>query len=258
MGIGGLIGGALTGIGRGMEMQAVAQQKEAEDMRRDDALMRRQTALAKYQAVLQAERDKTQHEYKNDETLTELGVRAKIKEIDDIRDQKIWTERNQTEFTQALKKLQKEQQFTLTRDAKNAARDAAIQAARDGNNIDHWETDADTGELVGFTKTGKSYRSPLKPLHQKGGSGGILDEYDDGASTSGTPASGSKPAPRPSKPDSSGGGSSQTITKQDRLNAISAAIGKGSNGDPRYKGLSGTQIAAKVDAMLANQGITVK
>lgn len=68
MGIGGLIGGALTGIGRGMEMQAVAQQKEAEDMRRDDALMRRQTALAKYQADLQAGQNKVQHGYKLDES----------------------------------------------------------------------------------------------------------------------------------------------------------------------------------------------
>jgi len=258
MGLGGLLGGALTGIGRGMEMQAVAQQKEAESQRADDALMRRQTALAKYQADLQADRDKTQHEYKNNETMTELGVRAKIAEQDDIRDQKIWTQRNQTEFTQALKKLEKEQSFTLTRDAKNAARDAAIQAQRDGNLIEHYETDSENGELVGFTKTGKAYRSPLKPLHQKGGSGSVLDDYEDGGSTSGTPASGSKPAPRVATSDSSGGGSSQTITKQDRLNAISAAIGKGSNGDPRYKGLSGTQIAAKVDAMLANQGITVK
>lgn len=253
MGLGGLLGGALTGIGRGIEMQAVAQQKEAEDTRRDDALMRRQIALAKYESDLQAARDKTLHGYKMSEAAAELGIRGELAAAADERDQKQWTERNQTEFKQALTKLEKEQKFTLSRDATNAARDAAIQAQRDGDLIDHWETDAESGELVGFTKTGKSYRSPLKPLHQRGGSGGILDDYEESGGSSG-----GKPSSAPRAPAELKSGSQQTITKQDRLNAINAAIAKGSNGDPRYKGLSGTQIAAKVDAMIANQGITVK
>jgi hypothetical protein len=192
MGIGGLIGGALTGIGRGMEMQAVAQQKEAEDMRRDDALMRRQTALAKYQDDLQAAQNKVQHGYKLDEIKTELGVRRAAEIAKAVLD-----------FKLEVKKMEKAHGYKLSEAQVESGLAAARDAARAGVEIAHWEVDSETGQLVGFTKTGIVYRFREKPLRQKGGSGGILDAYDEGGDIS---------TDAPDSSGSSGGTSSKTYT----------------------------------------------
>lgn len=254
MGVGGLLGGALTGIGRGMEMQVTAQQREAEQSRADDALMRRQTALAKYQSDLQAERDKTQHGYKVSETREELGIRGQLAAADDVRALSAAERKAQTDFKLDMKKLEAQHTFKLSEQQHEAGLQIARDAASAGAEIAHWEVDSDSGELVGFTKSGRAMRSSVKPLRQKGGSGGILEAYGDSNNDGADGAD----APLPTAaPDSSGGGGT-SISKQDRLNAINAAMAKGSQGDPRYKGLSGTQIAAKVDNMLRNQGITVK
>lgn len=203
MGIGGLIGGALTGIGRGMEMQAVAQQKEAEDMRRDDALMRRQTALAKYQADLQAGQNKVQHGYKLDEIKTELGVRRVLAKEDDERGLAAEIAKADHDFKLEVKKMEKAHGYKLSEATHDSGLQAAREAARDGATIDHWEVDSETGQLVGFTKTGTAYRSKVKPLRQKGGSGGILDAYDEGGDIS---------TDAPDSSGSSGGTSSKTYT----------------------------------------------
>lgn len=203
MGIGGLIGGALTGIGRGMEMQAVAQQKEAEDMRRDDALMRRQTALAKYQADLQAGQNKVQHGYKLDEITTELGVRRVLAKEDDERGLAATLKKAEVDFRNDLKKLEVAHGYKLSEAQVESGLAAARDAARAGVEIDHWEVDSETGEALGFTKTGKVRRFREKPLRQKGGSGGILDAYDEGGDIS---------TDAPDSSGSSGGTSSKTYT----------------------------------------------
>lgn len=204
MGLGGLLlGGALSGVGRGMEMQALAQQKEAEAQRADDALMRRQTALAKYQADLQDARDKTQHKYKIDEITTELGGRRVLAREDDERGLKADIAKAEYNFKLDLKKMEKAHGYKLSEAQVESGLAAARDAARAGVEIDHWEVDSETGEALGFTKTGKVRRFREKPLRQKGGSGGILEAHDDGGDgTTDTPGSGS----------SSGGASAKTYT----------------------------------------------
>lgn len=203
MGIGGLIGGALTGLGRGMEMQAVAQQKEAEAQRADDALMRRQTALARYQAGLEADKAKTQHGYKLDEIKTELDIRGAQAKADDERGLKAAFAKADHDFKLEIAKMEKAHGYKLSEATHESGLQAAREAARDGATIDHWEVDSESGQLVGFTKNGTAYRSKVKPLRQKGGSGGILDDYESGGgTTTDTPDSGG----------SSGGSSSKTYT----------------------------------------------
>lgn len=253
--LGGLLGGALQGVGRGMEMQVVAKQKEAEAQRADDALARRQMALAKYQSTLNLQEEGVKHGYKINELTTELGIRGKLAAADDQRALTAAEKKAEIDYKFAIAKLEKEHGYKLSEAQQANALAIARDAATSNRDLDHYEVDSKTGELVGFTKSGRTMRSPVTPLRQLAGSGGILEAYDDGTPSDGTP----KPAPQPTPAsDSSGGAGPRTVTKQDRLNAINAAIAKRSQGDPRYKGLSGTQIAAKVDDMLRNQGITVK
>ncbi len=169
--VGKMARGLAAGLGTYYNQKAATQEEE----RRSQILLDRQMALARFTQGLQNEaadgqlgraKDLATHNsaLNRGEKALEISAKTTAEKAKEDRENSEWSRRQQVEFNNDMKKLEKEQGFEMNKMERQSALEIARDAAKEGLGIDHWETDLDTGTLIGVSsKSGRIFRSDVKP-----------------------------------------------------------------------------------------------
>jgi hypothetical protein len=257
-------GGLLTGLGKGVELQAEQQQKQADN----EALLRRQMALARYgndldiqkEGVMQSDRlALTDREARNKIITTgaELQTRGALDQANDARTAAREAANQQRAFQiwKMQQPIELRNKLTLQDfiESRQDTRSQATQAAESGRSVAGRGTDANGDLVVAFPDGRTQSYHGVKPLQS--GASSLFDDYGDGTDgaggtsggrrglANGVPAASPAPAPAASPP-------ANTYTvDQYRQTLADAAM------DPRFKGQSADQIKKTVDKALRDRGL---
>lgn len=143
-----ILGGLLSGIGKGMETQALHNRELALENLRNERLIA---------AEGRAETREIAKEGRTEEISNRAAKRDQGYKIETLnRSGEISSAQSNQEFGQRVTLAQMEHQFSLQRDNNNASNQQALQKARhdlENGTVTHFET-TDSGEVVGLTGNG--------------------------------------------------------------------------------------------------------
>lgn len=192
-----ILGGALQGIGAGIMAQG---QQRAEDAKQD-AIARREMALAQFRSGLDRERDEAQSELRKGEAVHQSGLRTKEAEtgakLDDWKSSRQTARSASAQITVAEAKAEIDQKMERlqSRLRMNEAQAAAVRKIFNDVYMAHVEVGdqkiAADGAMVFYSKAGKEIGRTASGLFQPEGDSGL------GAAFPAAPRAGAAPANRP-------------------------------------------------------------
>lgn len=238
--------------------------EEERKTREADILLQREMALKRFEQVVTNEnadqtlvrsKDLASHQglITRNNTAAELGQRGVLdafkerreavrEEVKEGRANQEWDRRREASFQDEILKMEKASGIKMSEAEKQHRLDIAKQSYFDGVNIDRWETDSDTGELVGVTRRGTVYRgSGVKPVQQTTEDGwGWRTGGGTGGGTGEGTTTGDAGETRP--PNTYTAAEFQATLAEARM-------------DPRFKHMSAQELRALVTEKLKEQGL---
>lgn len=249
------LGGLLAGYGSGLAAQAKFDMETAAKLEENDALMRRQIALQQSQQTAAHAETEYKEDRQDQRLVGEIKLRAAADADKDQRRFEFDSKLEAQKFDQDIKKLgvqfSQNQKMEAFKTAQNIAQYNATTGAQ--NPITSTKV-AEDGTLYGVRKDGSvSKISDVKFPKAQGinellmglGAGG---DEDGGGAPAPAPSGGQPPAQKPQ---------GNVVPQQEWINLNQQALQKGQAGDPRFKGLTQSQIAEKVRAGLVAKGYQV-
>jgi hypothetical protein len=269
MGSGGFIlGGLLAGVGKGMSDDILAQRQTALENLRAGHDASNISLKAGYDDERQDKHD--QNDYKKSVALKTLDGTQAVN-VEGVRGQnKIAEVKTQGQIDAGLQARHDENERQKAIILANLDQQNTIEAMRVKRQIEGTEVMTtytnSKGNLVIVGKGGRVITTNIRGEAPKGDQGGgSLDGLRTGGAAP-NPAPAAAPAPALPTPATSANGAPAAsaskpatkgkISQADRTTLYTQALNKANTGDPRFSGLSASQIKAKVDDSLLNQGYT--